>query len=305
MAERFGPPPLRTLTVSPVPGAFGQGFPGLIYLSTLSYLGRQEKPIASLSERQQTFFAAILHAHEVAHQWWGNVVTSAGYHDEWLMEALANYSALMFIEKSKGARTLDSILEDYKNNLLAKQGSGQTIESTGPIVMGPRLETSQGPRAWRAITYGKGSWIVHMLRRAMGDERFQSMLHELRRRYERKPLTTEEFRQLAAEFVPPKSPDSKLEAFFDQWVYGTGIPAFKLTHSVRGKIPNLKVTGTIAQSDVDPDFSTMVPIDIQFGRGKAITHWVRSGSEPVSFSVPIRQLPTKVTVDANSRILHR
>src|SRR6185369_15337778 len=38
MAQRFGPPPLKTLTVSPVPGTFGQGFPGLIYLSTLSYV---------------------------------------------------------------------------------------------------------------------------------------------------------------------------------------------------------------------------------------------------------------------------
>lgn len=91
MAAHFGPPPLPNLVVSPIPGAFGQGFPGLIYLSTLSYLRPQDSAIARMREQQQSFFTDVLQAHEAAHQWWGNVVTSAGYHDDWLMEALANF----------------------------------------------------------------------------------------------------------------------------------------------------------------------------------------------------------------------
>jgi hypothetical protein len=98
-AVRFGPPALPTLTVAPVPGRFGQGFPGLIYLSTMSYLAPQNKAIRSLDAHGRLFFSDILQAHETAHQWWGNVVTSAGYHDEWLMEALADYSALLYLEK--------------------------------------------------------------------------------------------------------------------------------------------------------------------------------------------------------------
>ncbi|MEO7649894.1 MAG: M1 family aminopeptidase, partial [Bryobacteraceae bacterium] len=170
MASRFGPPPLRTLTVSPVPAMFGQGFPGLIYLSTLSYLGPKDRPIAALRESSQTFFGELLHAHETAHQWWGNLVTSARYQDDWLMESLANYSALLYLEKRKGVKALDTVLDEYRANLLARNPNGQTLESAGPIALGTRLQSSQNPGAWRAIVYEKGSWILHMLRRRMGDE---------------------------------------------------------------------------------------------------------------------------------------
>src|SRR6266446_2896570 len=64
MTARFGPPPLPTLTVSPAPGTFGQGFPDLIYISTLSYLGPKDRPIASLKENQRLFFSEVLYAHE-------------------------------------------------------------------------------------------------------------------------------------------------------------------------------------------------------------------------------------------------
>src|SRR5205814_1667624 len=101
-AGLFGPPPLKVLTVSPIPGTFGQGFPGLVYLSTLSYLDPAERPAGARSDAAQTFFSDLMVAHEVAHQWWGNVVSSKSYQDEWLMESLANYSALLWLEKKKG-----------------------------------------------------------------------------------------------------------------------------------------------------------------------------------------------------------
>ncbi len=150
-ATRFGPPALPTLMVAPVPGRFGQGFPGLIYLSTMSYLAPQNKAIKSLDAHGRLFFSDILQAHETAHQWWGNVVTSAGYHDEWLMEALADYSALLYLENKNGWQPVALALESYKNNLL-QTVNGKTVESTGPIVLGMRLETSQTPTAYYNIT---------------------------------------------------------------------------------------------------------------------------------------------------------
>ncbi len=69
----------------------------------------------------------------------------------------------------------------------------------------------------------------------MGDAQFTKMLAELRRRYEWKTIDTEQFRLLCAEFLPKGRPDPKLENFFDQWVYGTGLPALKLSYSVKGK----------------------------------------------------------------------
>ena len=303
MASRFGPPALDFLTVSPVPGTFGQGFPGLIYLSTLTYLKPQDRPGAT--PRQQVFFSEILQAHETAHQWWGNVVTSAGYHDDWLMEALANYSALLYLEKRKGARTLETVLDEYRGNLLEKQASGETVDSAGPIVLGTRLESSQTPHAWFTVTYGKGSWIVHMLRRRMGDAKFLEMLAELRKSYERKPISTEQFRSLAARYMPPKSPDPDLAGFFDQWVYGTGIPALKLSYSTKGKGRTLRVQGSVTQSEVDKDFTVPVPVEIQFGRGKSVTQIVWTGPEPAAFSTPVRQVPTRVLLDPQWSVLRK
>jgi len=304
MTARFGPPPLPTLTVSPAPGTFGQGFPGLIYLSTLSYLGPKDRPIAALKENQQLFFSEALYAHEVAHQWWGNVVSTSGYHDDWLLEALANYSALLYLEKHKGIRAIEAVLNEYRANLLAKGDNGRTVESAGPIALGIRLHSSQNPASWRAIVYEKGSWILHMLRRRMGDQQFLAFLAELRRRYEWKTVDTDAFRLLAAEFVSPKSADPKLEAFFDQWVYSSGIPTLHLKYSLAGKAPALKLTVTIEQSGVDEDFSAPVPVEIQFGKTvKPIIRLVRSSNEPAVLTIPLRQAPSKVLLDPGNSVL--
>src|SRR5579883_3413614 len=305
MAQKFGPPALPHLMVSPIPASFGQGFPGLVYLSTLSYLKKLPHHDPTHTQAQDLFFADLLQAHETAHQWWGNRVGATVYRDYWLMEALANYSALLYLEKSKGGQSTSTMLEQYRSNLLEKNEAGQTVDSTGPIVLGPRLETSIEPRAWRNITYGKGSWIIHMLRRRMGDERFLAMLGDIMKRYDHKTISTETFRELAASYLPPKSEDPKLEGFFDQWVYGTGIPGLKLAYTVKGKAPALKLVGTVTQSDVDDDFATMVPVEIQLARRRTITQWVKAGSSPATFTVAISQPPAKVTLDPKRSVLRR
>ncbi len=292
----FGAPALKTLTVAPIPGTFGQGFPGLVYLSTIAYLDPSSRPAPLRSQDQQLFFSDLIIAHEVAHQWWGNVVIISSYQDEWLMESLANYSALLWLEKKRGAKAVDAVLDDFRARLVAKNEEGKSLESAGPIVWGIRLESSDTPDAWRAITYEKGAWILHMLRRRLGDERFLKMVAELRRRYEFRVVTTEEFRALAAEFLPPRSRTDTMDTFFDNWVYSTGIPKLKLQSSVRG----LRVSGTVTQSGVDSDFSTDVPVEIQFAKGATQTVWVRTSSEPVSFSVTVKQPPVHVNLPAFS-----
>jgi aminopeptidase N len=306
MASKFGPPALPYLTVSPIPGNFGQGYPGLIYLSTRSYLVYEGR-----SRPQELFFDELLEVHETAHQWWGAQVTSAGYRDDWLMEALANYSALLYLEKTKGRRVMDAMLDEYRTELLTRGDNGEMIDTAGPIVMGSRLESSLEPRAWRAITYGKGSWIIHMLRLRMGDQRFFSMLGEIIKRYGRGEITTENFRALASEFLPPRSDDPKLENFFDQWVYGTGIPSLKLSYAVKAKGARWMVDGTLTQSDVPADFEALAPVEIQLPRGRdgtlprPIVRWVRASDEPVTFTVDLPQAPAKVTLDPHNGVLRR
>ncbi|MFB3778582.1 MAG: M1 family metallopeptidase [Bryobacteraceae bacterium] len=302
-AGRFGPPPLRELTVSPIPAGFGQGFPGLVYLPTITYLRPEERPDALASDYQQYFYSDILHAHEVAHQWWGNTVATDRPQDSWLMEALANYSALLYLERRKGVKALDSVLEAYRKRLVSEAAEGRTRESMGPIIWGSRLLSSQAPDAWQAIVYEKGSWIIHMLRRRLGDEKFFAFLGELTKRYSRQALTTEQFRALAAKYVPPGTPDASLEAFFENWVYATGIPTVQMESSIRGKATAYTVTGKVTQSGVDPDFTAWFPVEIQFRAGRPVIHWVRTDSEPVTFSVALKQQPLKVVLDPSASVL--
>lgn len=298
---RFGEPPLRHLEVSPVPGRFGQGFAGMIYLPTLMYLDPSSVPVRTGSQIDEAFMGQVLRAHETAHQWWGNIVTTDSYHHEWLMESLANYSAVMFLESRMGPKAVEKALDVYRGELLAKGPDGATAESRGPVVEGRRLESSAVPNAASAVLYGKGTWIIHMLRRRLGDAGFMKMLAELRRRYEWRTITTDEFRELCAEFVSAGSGDAKLLDFFDQWVYDTGMPALKLTYSVTGR----KLTGTITQSDVPDDFSVAVPVEIRAGAAKPIVKVVRTGSEPVRFSVDVAGPGAKATLDPGWSVLRR
>ncbi len=303
MSAAFGPPPLKLLTVSPVPGAFGQGFPGLLYLSTLSYLAPSERPPAVHSETNGLLFSEILSAHETAHQWWGNTVTAASDQDEWLMEALANYSALLFLERRKGARVVEQVLREYKSRLLAPSEDGRSVESVGPIVLGSRLKSSLAPDAWRAITYEKGSWIMHMLRRKLGDERFLTMLKELCRRYRYQGVSTQQFQSLVQQCLPPGAPGNWSEDFFESWVYGTGIPHLKLSWNLRGKAPNLILRISVSQTGVEEDFSAEVPVEVQIARGGTVLRTVRTSSEPATLELRLARAPLKVLLDAGESVL--
>ncbi len=292
----FGPPPLKTLTVSPIPGRSGQGFPGLIYLSTLAYLDPEERPEASRNARDKTFFSDLMAAHEVAHQWWGNIVTAGSYQDEWLMEALANYSAMLWIEKKKGSQTVEQMLTDFRGDLERRGADGDAVEAFGPLTWGYRLESAQDADTWRTITYEKGAWIFHMLRQRLGDQAFFRMLAALRERYQGRPVTTADVQKLVEEFLPPRTPADTAEVFFENWVYSTGLPELRVRYKTSGKAPSLRLSGTIEQEDAPSGFSVEVPVRIEFAKGAPRTVWVRSGDGQTAFSVTLRAAPTRVFI---------
>jgi len=299
-SELFGPPPLKTLTVSPIPGTFGQGFPGLVYLSTVSYLDPNDRPPGARSAVMQTFFSDLMEAHEVAHQWWGNTVTSKSYQDEWLMEGLAHYSALLWLERKKGPKALEEVMANFQAELLMTGEDNQTLESAGPVTWGYRLEGAKMPEAFRVITYEKGAWILHMLRQRMGRDRFVKVLAELRRKFEYGAVGTADLIELVKQSAPSTFPAESIEAFFDNWVYSTGIPTLQLRYSVRGKAPALRISGTVEQSGVDQNFSAEVPVQIQFAKGAPQTLWVRTSNEPASFSATLKQAPLKLDIPSGA-----
>ena len=280
--HRWIPLPIRSIAVSPIPGYFGQGFPGLIYLSTVSYIRQEDRPARLRNPRLDSFFSDLLLPHEVAHQWWGNIVNSADYRTSWLMEAMANYSALQFLDKTQGSAAVDAALTRFRDDL-TREVNGKTVESSGPVDFGARLLESGNMHVWHDIIYEKGAWILQMLDRRLGDDNFNKMQMRMLAEYASKPIANEDFRRIAGEFVPPGQPDKTLSLFFDTWVYGTGIPKMRLRNA--GKDGNLNLSG------VDNDFTADVPLQCKSKDGKETVRWVRASEGDNSLDATGCELP--------------
>src|SRR5438128_11396626 len=126
-----------------MPGAVSQGWPGLIFLSTYSFLTPQEKTKLQPDPVRRVLSDQVI-AHETAHQWWGDLVSWSGYRDQWLMEALANYSSLMLLE-SKDPAKFREVMAKYRDDLLQKNKEGQPLMDAGPVSLGTRLSSSHSP----------------------------------------------------------------------------------------------------------------------------------------------------------------
>ncbi|MCZ2154037.1 MAG: hypothetical protein LC114_09085 [Bryobacterales bacterium] len=301
----FGPPALNTVNVSPIPGHFGQGFAGMIYLSTISYLPESQRPEHARDPANRTFYSNLLLPHELAHQWWGNLVYAESEQDTWLMEGLASYTALIMLERTKGRKELTRVLLRYRDNLLAGLDDGRIVDDAGPILWGERLLNSRDRASWNTITYEKGAWVFHMLRTRLGEDAFFRMLRELPRRFSGKPLSTAAFRRFAAEFVPEKSPDADLEEFFEEWVESTGIPKVELSSAISGKAPKVTVKATVTQSLVSKEFGTMVPVVIRFARAPAEVRWIHTSEGAEEFEWTFPATPSRVELDPDWGTLRR
>ncbi len=276
-SARWLPLPIHTLAISPVEGYFGQGFPGLIYLSNISYVRQEDRPAELRNPLLDAFFTEMLLPHEIAHQWWGNMVNAADYRSEWLFEAMSSYSALEFLEKTKGRAPVDEILETYRQDLASTE-KGVPVEPAGPVDFGERLLDNSGLRAWHIIIYEKGAWILHMLRTRLGDEAFHTLQTRLLNEYQDKFLTNEEFRRAAAALMPDDQPDKSLNLFFENWVYATGIPRMSLRRN--GNALALKVLG------VDDAFAFDLPLRCSGASGEVRTVWMHAGAGDNSFDLP-------------------
>ena len=273
----FGPFPYPRLAISQMPGSLGQGWPELIYLPTLSFLTGAQRSEFSFGGNRGELANEIMIAHEIAHQWWGNQLGWKTYHDQWISEGLASYAAALYLSQEKGGeQKFRELLRGYKRDLLSKTKEGETVESGGPIWLGGRLSNSLNPDGFTTIVYKKASWILHMLRMLMrdpvtgSDEPFFRMLRDFVEAYRGSDPSTEDFIRHAEKYVtrsPAPALNGRLDWFFSEWVYGTGIPTYKLEASARrlasGKFA---VQGTIEQSQVPAEFEMVVPIVAIYGK---------------------------------------
>ncbi len=308
-ASVFGPFPYPRLAIAQIPGRFGQGWPELVYLSTLSFLPKTERSELGLSKEGDDPLGPTMIAHEIAHQWWGNLLGWQTYHDQWLSEGLADYAAALFLEQGKdGNHKFHHLLHIYKDDLLAKTSEGATVESGGPIWLGQRLSSSLDPEGYSNIVYKKACWVLHMLRGLMtdpktgSDARFFHMLRDFVTRYQGQAVSTEDFIHHAEKYMTPESDleeNHKLDWFFNEWVYDTGIPAYTFKSEVRALANgSYAVHGTITQSNVSEDFEMPIRVVALYARDRRVTlGQVVVDARGATFKFTTHQKPLRVMID--------
>jgi Peptidase family M1 domain len=310
-----GPFPFRNLSVSQIPGTFGQGWPGLLYVSTYSFLPSEAQQRAGLSTTGQEHFTELVPYHEVAHQWWGNVVAWSSYRDQWIDEAIANYLAVLFADTKKNPdRTLHVWLTRYRRQLVEKlPGADEAPGDVGALALGTRLNSSKSPNAYDQIIYGKGTWVIHMLREMLRqpgsrnpDERFVALLQTLVSKYAYRALSTDELQhEVEAVMTPAMDLEGgrSMEWFFEQWVRGTGIPHYRVEFTAHDTEKGYQIRGKLFQTNVPRSFIASVPLySSGAGHGELLGTVVAAGPE-TSFHFVVRIPPHKIVVDPRMTLL--
>ncbi len=311
-----GPFPFKSLNVSQIPGTTAQGWPGLLYLSTFSYLPPEAQRRAGLATSTQEHFTQLVPFHEVAHQWWGNVVGWSSYRDQWIDEAMANYLALLFADSQKNPeQTLRVWLARFRDRLLTKGiDSDEAPADAGALTLGTRLISSRSPDGYQPLIYDKGAWVIHMIREMLReprakhpDDRFIQLLQTILRKYAFQSFSTADL-QKEVEAVMTKSMDLEggrsMDWFFDQWINGTGIPRYRVEFSARPSEKGVVVHGKLFQSGVPRSFIAPVPIyaNLVTGRTVFLGTVVTNGNE-TPFRLPAPAAPRKLLIDPQLTLL--
>jgi len=156
-------------------------------------------------------YSEWLIAHELGHQWWGDLITCSDFHHIWLNEGFARFSEAIWIEASNGP-------DAYKN-----YWSNHTYYGSGTIYVEDPSTTSQIFNG--NLTYNKAGWVVHMLRGILGDSLFfealQSYAYNDSLAYD--AATTENFKVVCEDVS-----GLELDSFFEQWIYGEFYPKYSL-----------------------------------------------------------------------------
>jgi aminopeptidase N len=238
-----------------------------------------------------TGFSESLVAHELAHQWFGDMITCANWSNIWLNEGFATYSVAVYYEGKYGTPT-------YWNYINSQMSSARS--ATGSVYV---LDTLNLNTLFNgSLVYAKGAVVLHMLRHVLGDSLFFRSLRSYGAdpRFRFGVATTEDFRQ-----VCELTSGVSLGYFFEEWIYGQGYPryvyAWKAVPSGTGGY-NLEIRVT-QSGTVNPAFFTM-PVDFRItgvGMDTTVTLFNTLADQTLTTHVPI--LPTLCQFDPGNWIL--
>ncbi len=299
-SQYFGPLPFKRLAITQQTSCnFGQSWPSLVWLPMCSFYDATVRHQLGLDD-DRGYWKGVT-PHEVAHQWWGHQVGFNSYRDQWMSEGFAEMSSSLFQQLvEKNPKKFIQFWNDQRDLMLEKNREGFRAIDVGPVTLAYRLNSSRTGDIARRLIYPKGAYILHMVRMMMwnqrtGDEPFRQMMQDFVRTYGGKAATTEDFKAVLEKHMTPDmvtmaGGKNSMDWFFNEYVYGTALPAYKLEYSfdtgADGKnIFNFKVT----QSGVDDTFRMLVPVyfELEDGRTVMIGRVRATGNTTISQQVAI------------------
>ena len=150
--------------------------------------------------------------HELAHQWWGGVISWKSYQDQWLTEGLAQFSTLAYLKSTLAEGRYQRILDNVKNWILRKSDSG-------PMIYGRRIyNLSEDFDAYQSVIYDKSALVFLMLREILGETELLARLNAILKDFKYRSLTSGQFIRVFCR------EDQRLNKFFRGWVFSRLLP---------------------------------------------------------------------------------
>jgi peptidase M1-like protein len=284
--DYFGPLPYQRLAITQQESPFfGQSMAGLVFLPITSFF--DHTVLQQLHMNDPNYFNTV-GPHEIAHQWWGNTVGWISYRDQWMGEGFAEFSASLFLQAFYKDGSYDKFWDKELELLTEKDREGFRSIDVGPVTLGYRLaSTRAGFSVPRRLIYPKGAYILNMIRMMMWDNHaqdsdFKKLMHDFLQFYTNRPATTEDFKLAVEKHMNSSmnlTSDGKMDWFFDEYVYGTALPAEKLSYTFSNSPDgSVALNFKLVQSGVDQGFRMTIPIYIELAEGG----FYRVGSVPLT-----------------------
>ncbi|WP_158791574.1 M1 family aminopeptidase [Granulicella sp. L60] len=223
----------------------------------------------------------------IAHQWWGSQVSPATLNDAWITNGMSRYAELMYLEDSAGKNAFQTAVTDISAGALAYD--------TEPLTTIGRLDPFS-PQ-FQSMTLEKGAMVFHMLRWEMGDDVFVKFLRALLTQYADKSIRSSNVETLAQSVST-----LELQAFFAQWLDGTGAPAFADKYTVfrLGDNKGFRTVGAITQ---DLDLFRM-PVELRIETdGKTEIRRVDVSGTDSQYSIETFGRPRRISIDPENWLL--
>jgi aminopeptidase N len=226
-------------------------------------------------------------AHELAHMWFGDLITCRTWNHIWLNEGFATYFTDLWVEHHHGPddfayarrRSMDRYLDSVDLDAVSRKARPEKATDCGDVQGKP---------------YVKGSSILHMLRHVIGDFAFSTGVKTYVKRARDQSVESEVLRHAMEE-----ESGQDLSWFFEQWVYGSGVPRLAVKHAYDKDAGLLTITVEQTQpvTDVRPLFRTPVDVEISPANGETISRRFQLHSASHSWTVPLAEEPLSVTFD--------